>query len=74
MVPPTVVPKTHGPAPKVGTRVRVRRGSHSVEVRVVEDRGNLGAGGERLALVATPADVDLDEASTFEVPVSSLEP
>lgn len=70
----TAVPKTHGPVPRVGEKARIRRGSNVIEVRIIEDRGNLGAHGERLALVASPADAPLESASTFEWPVSRFEP
>jgi hypothetical protein len=72
MVPSAAVPKTHGPVPRVGRRVWIPRGHDYLDGRVIEDRGNLGAHGERLALVAVPANVPLNEATTFEVPVASL--
>jgi hypothetical protein len=77
MTPPFLdasVPKTHGPVPKVGSRARMKLGKHPMEVLIVEDRGNLGARGERLALVAFPADADPEDARTFEVEVSRLDP
>jgi hypothetical protein len=40
-------PKTPGPF-RVGDRVRMPFGSEFIEATIVEDHGNLGAGGKRL--------------------------
>ncbi|HYW25568.1 MAG TPA: hypothetical protein VE953_15470 [Terriglobales bacterium] len=60
---------------RVGTRVGVRFGSELRSAVVIEDRGSLGPGGERLLRVRLqmPADAE-DEAFEIEVPLSWLHP
>jgi hypothetical protein len=60
---------------RVGSRVGVRFGSEVRAAEVIEDRGSLGPGGERLLRVRLnmPADAE-DEAFEIEVPLSWLLP
>jgi primosomal protein N' len=56
-------PKTPGPF-RVGDRVRVPFGQTSVEAIIVEDHGNLGAGGKRVYGVRFRVDDVSDEIYT----------
>jgi hypothetical protein len=60
---------------RVGSRVGVRFGNEVRPAEVIEDRGSLGPGGERLLRVRLqmPADAE-DEAFEIEVPLSWLQP
>ena len=60
---------------RVGSRVGVRFGNEVRPAEVIEDRGSLGPGGERLLRVRLkmPAEAE-DEAFEIEVPVSWLLP
>lgn len=57
---------------RVGDRVRMLHGVHGVIAEVVEDRGNLGVGGERIYGVRIKPD-QWNEITT-EFPEDSLEP
>lgn len=60
-------------APKVGLIVGVRMGSEVKRARVIEDRGNLGAGGRRIVRVEIDPDPSFDdEPMRFERPVEWL--
>src|ERR1041385_1528392 len=60
---------------RVGSRVGVRFGDEVRPAEVIEDRGGLGPGGERLLRVRLEMPVDAqDEAFEIEVPLSWLQP
>ena len=59
--------------PKVGALVGVRMGAEVKRARVIEDRGNIGAGGRRIVRVELEQDpIDDDAATRFERPVERL--
>jgi hypothetical protein len=62
--------KNPGPF-NVGDRVRMPFGTETIEATIVEDRGNLGAGGRRLYGVRFRVDDVTDEVYT-ERPVEDL--
>lgn len=59
--------------PKVGSVVGVRMGAAVRPARVIEDRGNIGAGGRRIVRVEIdPGSALDDEPMRFERPVEWL--
>lgn len=59
--------------PKVGSIVGVRMGREIKRARVIEDRGNIGAGGRRIVRVEIDPDSSFDDEPTrFERPVEWL--
>ncbi|MGC2374938.1 MAG: hypothetical protein WA484_13790 [Solirubrobacteraceae bacterium] len=59
--------------PKVGSVVGVRMGAAVRPARVIEDRGNIGAGGRRIVRVEIDPDPAFDdEPMRFERPVEWL--
>jgi hypothetical protein len=58
---------------RVGQAVMLRIGSGDLDGKVVEDRGNLGVGGERIFRIAVSFD-EGSEPREFEVPASALYP
>lgn len=60
-------------APKVGSIVGVRMGREIKRARVIEDRGNIGAGGRRIVRVEIDPNPSFDDEPTrFERPVEWL--
>jgi hypothetical protein len=64
--------KDDASTPALGTKVRVHLGSHVFEAEVVEDRGDIGAGGRRLLRVAVKVDTTVIEE--YELPADQVEP
>ena len=58
--------------PAAGTKVRVHLGSHEFEGEVIEDRGDIGAGGRRLLRVAVK--VDAKAIEEYEFPAEQVQP
>jgi hypothetical protein len=58
--------------PAVGEKVRVRLGPHELEGEVIEDRGDIGAGGRRLLRVAVT--IDSETVQEYELPADQVEP
>jgi len=52
--------------------VRVHLGSHEFEGEVIEDRGDIGAGGRRLLRVAVK--VDAKAIEEYEFPAEQVQP
>jgi hypothetical protein len=58
---------------RVGDRVKVKLGKHSVVVTVIEDRGALGRNGEQIVRVVENAP-DLSSVPPFEISASLVRP
>lgn len=57
-------------SPRVGDEVIVRVGKFTVQAVVVEDRGNIGAGGRHLLKVKT---IDDDSSLSFDMPADQID-
>lgn len=65
--------KQRAAAPEVGSIVGIRMGGKVKPARVIEDRGNIGAGGRRLVRIELPPDPEFGgEPVRFERPVERL--
>ncbi len=73
MTPASAHRRQRGGAPKVGSIVGVRMGREIKRARVIEDRGNIGAGGRRIVRVEIDPNPSFDDEPTrFERPVEWL--
>jgi len=71
--PLNVTTQREGDVPPVGSRVKLLWGGHPVEADVIEDRGNLGAGGRRLLRIRLALDpADVAEPIEFELPAADV--